>query len=490
MNRKLKTYLPFLLAIIPSGTFAAEPITVVGWPEPDTLIGEPPLYLGNDPVLGRLACPPLTRLNLEKKSSEGLVLRDIVTSNNGKTWLIKLRDGIYWWDETEVKAADVIDFFNQNLEKVIADLSIGLWKTPKFTITKLTEYQFKIQWQSKPSFGPFVFNGIPFYEKSKKNRLGYQCAGLYKIETTSNNGITLNSNDGYRFTKPSITFLNSETPAPPKAIKFKSSSGFYGSPWQRLSDTAIHCPTIDGANFSILKWNLNAKHINKAEVRKALTSLTPRGALLRSGSGDLGDLTSFPVPRSHPGYNRALKVRPFNSNAASSTLEKLGFHRKDPQANRKTPNGGDFNLKLSAVGQTSGLLEKVLIDAFAAVGITTTVESKTDELDGYIVGISSEWPHANFIKAWHSKSPSKNKYISFDHNDQRLNQLLESYSLELTTKQPNFSLLQKIHQKFYDLEPYSILVQHKNCIEIPKSVKEHMHSINYSNPDWFREIIF
>ena len=65
---------------------------------------KPPSWLSRDPVIGRLLCPPISRLNLAEKSSEFLIFKAVqegVDRRGRHVWRYSLRPGIYWWQGKE-----------------------------------------------------------------------------------------------------------------------------------------------------------------------------------------------------------------------------------------------------------------------------------------------------------------------------------------------------------------------------------------------------
>jgi hypothetical protein len=130
-------------------------VEILGWPLLDLakLSGDrPPLNFGNDPVLGRLICPPLTRLNLSVKKSEPLVFKKILVSKNktGETvWTLGLRSGLFWWSGKIVQTQEIVMFLEKILPDLIKEKGAGIWSLPNFSVTHDKESIF-IKWQKDP----------------------------------------------------------------------------------------------------------------------------------------------------------------------------------------------------------------------------------------------------------------------------------------------------------------------------------------------------
>ena len=86
------------------------------------------------------------------------------------------------------------------------------------------------------------------------------------------------------------------------------------------------------------------------------------------------------------------------------------------------------------------------------------------------------------------KVGGKNQLPFTPVTDKELDGLLDAYSLALTKPEPpDFDLLRKVHQKWYDLEPWTVLMAHQYCVDahgvkLPKK-------LNSIDSDWFRSVV-
>ena len=75
--------------------------------------------------------------------------------------------------------------------------------------------------------------------------------------------------------------------------------------------------------MSLIDWHVDRYPSNQREFRIASTNLLPRGNILRAGSAYMGSLVTYPNLKAHPGYNRSLKIRPYNISWAKKGLTKF-----------------------------------------------------------------------------------------------------------------------------------------------------------------------
>jgi hypothetical protein len=137
------------------------------------------------------------------------------------------------------------------------------------------------------------------------------------------------------------------------------------------------------------------------------------------------------------------------------------------------------------------LPEKVISDAFTAAGVGVRfVESATFDgaSDGVLASFSLDWPRANFIGNFHSQSAVVAPYWPL--GSQELDTTLEAYAATLTAAQPDFSKLVRIQDLLYDLEPATVIFQHKACVTVSAGLRSFGKSFSFKDPDWFRQLLF
>jgi ABC-type transport system substrate-binding protein len=495
MGMNLKTpALGLWLLVILSNTGLAKSLTVSGWTAASINLSKPAVGFGNDPVLGRLACPPLTRLNLKSKKSEPLIIRKakIIYSGlkSGARWRYELRTGIFWWNGQEFTASDLSSFIERELDQLVSNKGSGFWQLPNYKIEK-NKTNVEIVWEKTPEFGPFIFNGASVWKPSAKNSedsLEFQCVGLYEIQI-ARDGYSLVPTPGYRKSRPDIAVLSKSSPKS-TSIRFSRADTIAGNPWARLSDKAAVCDRkILMPEFSVIIWNTETGLTSDAEIRKSLTMLTPRGAIMRSGSGYLAELTSAPIPRKHPGYHSRLQVRPYSAKMAMKVFDKRGLKRLKSDGYRKMPNGRDIVLNIVSPKNSTGLLEKILIDAYSSVGIKLHFVKKITagkEINGVLTGISLDTPAVNFVGNFHSDASVEAPFSSL--KDTVLDEVLAAYAKSVTFSSPDFSHLRKIHKIIYEKEPMTVLMQHKICVNAENKYKAKLKVAETRSPDWFKRL--
>ncbi|WP_141736532.1 ABC transporter substrate-binding protein [Oligoflexus tunisiensis] len=483
---------PCILALLPAlaasgSTVHAEkpaPILVTGWPLP--LNEAQKVILSNDAIMESLVCPGLTRLNLEKNGSEPVLLESLEQTD--KTWRFTLRPNLTWWDQSVVSTADLEAFVRETLQPQQLTEGRFAWTIPAFTLTS-KDRTLTIQWTHKPEFGPYVFNEHPFRKKTD-NALGVQCTGDWRAEPQTA-GLLLRDRSGDG--RHDILLTPNPLAGPVKAerlLSFAFGDEMPGTDSRKPIIDKLSCGNpLDTPIITVIAWNPQGAMTRDATFRRAITHLTPRGAILRAGAGSMGDLISGPILRAHPGYKRTLLVPAYDPGKSDAMLNELGYRRLEEDGFRRDASGRLLEVKILVRDHAgSALLRKVLDDSFRALGIKLRFITEGEAVpDGLLTGIMTSWPDGDLTDHLHSRVSGRGWPWSWQ--DKNLDQALEAYALSLTQRTPNFTLLEKIHELVYKLEPFSVLMQHRVCLEASLSRPQPKGEIAVKNPDWFRQLI-
>lgn len=479
----------------------AQSINLYGWPQPDPALESPAGWLGNDPIVGRLACPPLTRLNLRSKQADDMLVRQIVVE--GAVWRFELRSGMFWWSGEPVVAADLVRFLETELERAVVERGAGLWKLPARSISAAEGGSVVVTWKEAPVFGPYVLNGVPFARTAAAGSTPrFECVGLHRLRQDAA-VMVLEPRSGGRVRASSVTILSAprggQVPRDKPYVALKTATDFSGNPWTRPGDDQANCQTtLDLSAATMIAWHGGRGPTTDPRFRRLLTQLVPRGALLRAGGASLGELLTAPIARRHPGYDARLALRPSDLEAASEGLTSLGYVRAASTALRKLPGSTeDLKLVIASTDKALALVEKVVVDAFQAVGVGVRFvpagELKPGEhVDGTLGSFDLDWPDSDLLSNFHSraKHPHSGSIPVIKLEDAALDGALERYALSLTRGAPDFASLTAVHRRLYELEPVTVVMQHKACLEVGGGLALPKSGVDPLDPDWFRPFVF
>lgn len=464
-------------------------LVIDGYPFPYAFQTSSFSALGDDPLIGNLACPALIRLNLLKRTNELVLLSGLTEKKqNGKTlWEFMLKPGVTWWDNTSVTLNDLTEFIQGNFREIVTQHLGASAEIPKYDIKEKKD-RIQITWSDEPAFGPYVLTGMPFYKNSRRDPM---CTGDYRWQRLRKGGLLTSLRAKTNPKKIRVYFGKErhkkvETPR----ISFRTPADFSGTPWTRMSDEPVKCQRrVDLPTITLLSWNPNSRLMRNPAKRRLITELLPRGELLRAGSAYLGDLISGPILRAHPGYNRSVKVPRFLPTKAKQTWASLRDKNEDNGNRPTTPDVTD-KLRIKVDGPKENLLTKVISDSLASADIEVEFvawNQANDPVDGVLASVQLPWPGLNFLGDFASKASSGD--VFFSQSSATLDEHLTNYALSLTQKSPDFSILRKIHKVLSDLEPSSMLLQHRICLEANQKFQHDIGPVVLRNPDWMRKVI-
>lgn len=475
---------------------------VVGWPLPDLAGIKPNIELGDDPVYGRQICPPLTRLNLDEKKSEDLLFKSVRQEVYGgrTSWIYELRTGLYWWRGEPLTSKEVANFIRNELAAVVAVRSGNVWSVKDFEVSATGSQTVKVQFQGAPAFGPYIFNGVPFFRQidssAQDSGIRFECVGLYQPQFAPW-GLALRPTARYKSHR-SMPELDLYPASPNPATKHQHSmvvrvaGNVTSNPATRPPDANVSCShMIDLPNLLMIVWDNRSPVASRVEFRRAVTQLMPRSALASAGAASLAEAAASPVPRNHPGYDSRLAFQGFDLRAASLALNKLGFRRPSAREPRLNEQGEPLRLVLLTQNKTPGLAEKVILDSFSAVGISVEVKSELadgERVDGMLANFAVDWPRVSYMPYFHSGATVN--WPVHPVVDKNIDRDLEKYASSITYAKPDWSLLGAVQRHLVELEPATVILQQKACIDNTVGFKLAKGSISQRNPDWFRQLLF
>jgi ABC-type transport system substrate-binding protein len=427
----------------------------------------------------------LTRLNLTSRKNDALLLKalpDVSKSPGQITWNFSIRTGLKWWDGSSVVTNDLAAFLKSRADVLLKNQSL------KYTL-KTMGTSVQISWPEEPPFAPLQLTSAAFFRPFKSSPLGFQCAGLYKIDSKPTSDLTrMQASPGYQVKYSTIDFLPSSSTKKSPFVSFE-----YKSKTDKSSSKHSHtCSAIELPIVSAIQWNPRSVNFASPKARQAMTYASPRGEVLRSVAGNFGGLISAPIPRSHPGYNSKVKVLPYDLKTASDILSQIGFQQKSIGDPRLDSAGKPMKIKIGVTNSTRfEIVIKMLTDSFASIGIESEFIDLTDmptdyqTLDGILGQFSLPWPSMDFLESEAKTSPAIFPFGLI--GDTSLDQLMVRHRASLAVLTPSFDALSNLHLKLQELEPWTVLMSHNACVVTTGlNLKRNP---NTSEPDWFRQLI-
>ena len=458
------------------------PRKIYGWPLSEKGLSE--IVLNQDALMGELVCPSLTRLNLATGQSESTLLQTVTESEQGRKWTFSLKPGVTWWGGTGVELADLEVYLKEELGPLVRKFLGDSEVVPNHKFEK-TGSTLSVVFDKAPKFGPYILNRLPFYRRVKDV---VECAGPLKASQDEKDIVL----EGVLKSGPKKFVMKAGFPnfeAKDAFVSFRFGNELHPPSWERQIEEELSCPLpLELPVMTLIAWNPEGRYTRDEEFRRAMTFILPRGAMLRAGAGSLGDLISAPILRVHSGYKKSLLVLPYDLKRADAILNAMSLPRSEKDGFRRTVQGEILEITIAIdPSQNAGLLRKILDDSFRALGMRLKVTSDRAQADGILSGLEVSWPENDIAPILHSRISQK--VWPWRYHFPEIDEALDAYNRDLTRLKPNFTLLERIHELVMKREPFSVLVQHKSCMQYGEGVKPAPGKPNVRDPDWIQAVL-
>ena len=159
----LVTILIVMTSSLASQMAHAETLVVSGWAPAAQidLKSPPPIWLGDDAIIGRLACPSVVRLEVDRgKNAPALLKSAPQVDKNGEKeiWTFTIRPGLRWWSGVTVDADGLAGWLKSNLAGIVEE-RLGEDVPSGVEISASGASTVKVTWPKSPGYGPYVLSG-------------------------------------------------------------------------------------------------------------------------------------------------------------------------------------------------------------------------------------------------------------------------------------------------------------------------------------------
>jgi peptide/nickel transport system substrate-binding protein len=241
---------------------------------------------------------------------------------------------------------------------------------------------------------------------------------------------------------------------------------------------------VANAGYFWIGWNETRDgkdtHFHDKRVRKALTMLIDREAIVRTIYKGYGDVISGPFSPSSPQADSSIKPLPFDPAAAEKLLAEAGFHREG--GTMIGPDGKPFRFQVmhGSKREVGIRIGKFTQDALARVGIScepvptewANMEQKLKErtFDAVIMGwgggsIESD-PYQMFSTV--AMKGIGNNYVQYSNPE--VDKAIEAARSEIDESK-RMKLWNRVHQILAEDQPYTFLFADKQLSAINNEIK-------------------
>jgi peptide/nickel transport system substrate-binding protein len=408
-------------------------------------------------------------------------------SDDKKFFTFYLRKGVKWHDGTPVTIEDIIYSFNRIMDPKVASPHLRVYYQEIESVTKVAPGIVRFKYK-RPYFMALNFcGGIPIlprhlYELSEDfNRSPQSRApvgnGPYRfVHWKTGRSIRLERNPDYWGEKPAIKDLEFRIVAedtvtlqilkkgrldfaglrPIQWVKQTNSKKFN----QKFEKYKYYTP-----GYSFIGWNLRRPYFKDKKVRRALTHLINRKAILETISFGLGKVVTGPFYTEGIEYDRTVKPLPYDPERAYQLLREAGWVDNDGDGVRERDGVPfAFEFLIPSGRRFTEQLSTIIKEDFRKAGIEVTIQKlewalftlklNDRSFDAVTLGWSFGFEQDPY-QVWHSSQVERgSNFVGFaDENaDRWIDQGRVTFDREKRAK-----LYHKLHRLIHEEQPYTFL---------------------------------
>jgi peptide/nickel transport system substrate-binding protein len=213
-------------------------------------------------------------------------------------------------------------------------------------------------------------------------------------------------------------------------------------------------------------------------VRRAMTMLTDRQAMVKTILFDLGTIVDSPIYRFRPEYDDTLKPPPYDPEAAERLLDEAGWTDSDGDGVRDREIDGrrvpfEFELKINSGNPTRKSVALTLQDSLKKHGITVKIREidwtiflddvRTRRFDAVVLGWAMSVNPPDAYQVWHSSQIENGGSNYIGYRNDRVDAILAEYRREFDPDR-RIALYKEFQQILNRDQPYTFLFMGKSVL--------------------------
>lgn len=251
--------------------------------------------------------------------------------------------------------------------------------------------------------------------------------------------------------------------------------------WVRQTDTEKFKKQFERYQFyspgyTFIGWNMKRDFFKDARVRRAMTLLVNREAILQKLNFGLGKIVTGPFYDQAPAYNKDVVPLPYDPEHAKALLKEAGWEDhdgdgildKDGKAFRfefLIPSGRKFAERLGTILKEDLRkmgIEMEIVQIEWALFIKNLDDRKFDAVTlGWVFGVEQD-PY----QVWHSSQATQgSNFVGFENKE--ADRLIEEGRQEFDP-QKRAALYRELHRIIDDVQPYTFLYTSPNLIALDR----------------------
>ena len=232
------------------------------------------------------------------------------------------------------------------------------------------------------------------------------------------------------------------------------------------------------AGYRYIGWNMRRPLFQDKLVRRALTMLLDRQAILDNLMHGLGQVTSGNFFVDLPEYDQAIKPWPFDPVAAGRLLDEAGW--KDTDGDGLRDKGGvpfRFELQYTSGTEIHNQVATLFQEELAAAGIEMNIRTlefasllenvAQHDFDAVMMAWGSGGPEPDPYQVWHSSMAVENGSNHVGFVNEEADRIMEEARVEFGRAE-RIEMYHRFHAIVHEEQPYTFLFVRKAKVAVDK----------------------
>jgi peptide/nickel transport system substrate-binding protein len=431
------------------------------------------------------------------------------------SYLFTLRDGITWQDGKPLTSEDVTYTFDRIVDPKVDSPHLKSYfkdlvkvealdvKTVRFTFSK--PYFKSLEMIGGQSIIPRHIYSSGDFNTHPAGRAPMGSGPYRFVKWDTGKEVVLEKHDAYRGEKPNLDKIMFKIITDDNAALQVLKSGEMGlmslTPiqWVRQTETRKFKRMFDKhtyylPGYSYIGWNTRRPFFESRMVRRAMTMLVDREAILERLRFGFGKIVTGSFFYESPDYDKTIDPWPYDPAAAAVLLDEAGWVDSDGDGIRDK-DGVPFRFEFSIV---SGVLfheqlSTILKEELSKVGIEMTIRPLewalfTQVLDGRTYdAVTLGWSlpvEADPYQVWHSSQVEKgSNHVGFSNKE--ADNIIEEARVTFD-KEERVKLYRRFHQILHEEQPYTFLFVNESLVAIDRRFENvNIYSLGIDTTEWW-----
>lgn len=230
--------------------------------------------------------------------------------------------------------------------------------------------------------------------------------------------------------------------------------------------------------YTYVGWNNESPLFSDVRVRRAMTHLIDREAMVKTILFDLGQVIHSPIYRFRPEYDESIQPLPFDPKQAVALLKEAGWADSDSDGildklidGKRVPFS--FELKINSGNQTRKSVALTMQDVMRRHGVEVKIREldwtiflddiRARRYDAMVLGWAMGVTEPDAYQVWHSSQIDNRGSNHIAYRNNRVDELLTAYRKEFDPE-VRIGMYREFQRILHDEQPYTFLFMGKNVV--------------------------